>query len=187
MSDDVKLCECGCGSEVRGRYVKGHNRRRTEFKHGTNTGYTYRKCRCDLCIDWQRAARKRRTKSKKSESQREAQREAQRKYSEKVGRKKADEFKRSKQVSTRQTASRHGYTWTGPELEIVARLDLTLTQAAEMLGRTYIAVSAKRHQLKEDPRVIALAGNQPDPTPGTVAFSEADSDLSSAYETGAGK
>lgn len=73
-------------------------------------------------------------------------------------------------LKTEGTAHRKGVQWTGPELEIASRADLSVTEIAELLGRTYCAVVSKRKALKVDPRAVALAGNVPDPMPGTVAL-----------------
>jgi hypothetical protein len=57
-----------------------------------------------------------------------------------------------------ETATRWGYPWTGPELELLARTDLTARQIATMTGRSCRAVYGKRHQLKADPKTINHAG-----------------------------
>lgn len=62
------------------------------------------------------------------------------------------------QAQTLQRATRRGQQWTGPELELVARTDLTMKQAALALGRTYAAVRAMRLKVKADPKTIHLAG-----------------------------
>lgn len=59
---------------------------------------------------------------------------------------------------TRPTAHRSHYQWTGPELELAARTDLTAIEVAQMIGRTAFAVAHKRSALKVDPRAINLAG-----------------------------
>lgn len=74
-------------------------------------------------------------------------------------------------MNTQETAHRRGNQWTGPELEIASRTDISVTEIAKMLGRTYFAVVSKRKALKVDPRAVALAGNIPNPKPGTVALS----------------
>lgn len=56
------------------------------------------------------------------------------------------------------TATHHRQQWTGPELEIAARADLTLREVAHMLGRTIAAVAYARRGLREDPRKMNLAG-----------------------------
>lgn len=48
--------------------------------------------------------------------------------------------------------------WTGPELELAARADLTALQVANAIGRTVNAVRGARRQLRIDPRKINLAG-----------------------------
>jgi len=60
--------------------------------------------------------------------------------------------------SLRSEAHRHGQEWTGPELEIALRKDLSAQQAAILLGRTLSAVNAARYRTKHFPREIQLAG-----------------------------
>lgn len=56
-------------------------------------------------------------------------------------------------------AHRHGHEWTGPELELLARPDLSTRQLAEMLGRTTYAVEYQRTKLRKgEPRSVTLAG-----------------------------
>jgi hypothetical protein len=62
------------------------------------------------------------------------------------------------QRRTEETASRRGYEWTGPELEIAARPDLTAQQVALMLGRTLRGVRRMRDRLRNDPKIRHLAG-----------------------------
>ena len=62
------------------------------------------------------------------------------------------------QARTTDNARRRGYVWTGPELEIAARDDLTVAEIARMLGRTYYAVVTARHRIRRDPRADWLAG-----------------------------
>lgn len=62
------------------------------------------------------------------------------------------------QHTTLPTAGRRGMPWTGPELEIVARTDLTAEQAAQMTGRTYHGVADQRRKIGIDPRKRDLAG-----------------------------
>jgi hypothetical protein len=67
-------------------------------------------------------------------------------------------------AKSRDTAERHGKQWTGPELELAARPDLTARQVAEMTGRTHHAVKTVRKRLQVDPRIIRLAfGGSPTP------------------------
>ena len=61
-------------------------------------------------------------------------------------------------AETRPGATHHGEEWTGPQLEIAARPDLTATQAARMLGRTADAVMAARKKIRRDPRTSQVAG-----------------------------
>ena len=138
-------------------------------RHGIRYTYRVRKCRCDECVEWNR---ERLRKEREANPGRNAQYQA--KFRERnpgAGLEKRQLFARSKAEETRTVAIRAGQEWTGPEMELVSRDDLTVTEIAKMLGRTYAAVTYRRHALKVDPRAVALAGNAPDPTPGTVALS----------------
>lgn len=48
--------------------------------------------------------------------------------------------------------------WTGPELELASREDLSASQVASKLGRTLYAVKHMRRKLRDDPRKVLLAG-----------------------------
>ena len=62
------------------------------------------------------------------------------------------------QAPSLESATRSGVQWTGPEMELLARRDLTARQIAGMLGRTYYAVANARWRLQRDPRAQMLAG-----------------------------
>lgn len=62
------------------------------------------------------------------------------------------------QRETSEGARNHKKEWTGPELEIAARDDLSTREAAEKLGRTFRSVQTMRRKLKLDPRKARLAG-----------------------------
>jgi hypothetical protein len=69
----------------------------------------------------------------------------------------ADEVRARVQAATVDGARNGRKQWTGPELEIAARQDLTARQVAGMLGRTLYAVKHVRRQLRTDPRKVWLA------------------------------
>lgn len=54
------------------------------------------------------------------------------------------------------SATRHRYTWTGPELDMALRKDLTIRQIATALGRSIYAVRAARAAALKDPRKARL-------------------------------
>jgi len=58
------------------------------------------------------------------------------------------------QARTARSAGHHGAEWTGPEIEIVLRPDLTAEEVAAMLGRTYNAVVTARWKAKHLPAWI---------------------------------
>jgi hypothetical protein len=63
-----------------------------------------------------------------------------------------------KQAESLDRAGRRYYQWTGPELEMLLREDLTNAQLAEALGRTYAAVTQMKTQVRRDPRKAWMAG-----------------------------
>lgn len=71
---------------------------------------------------------------------------------------------RDRQAQTLERATNHGKQWTGPEMELVLRGDLSVRQLALKLGRTINAVRYIRRQLveKQDPRYVKVAGMTPD-------------------------
>lgn len=127
------------------RRAKNRNKERlergeVEIEHGRN-GYVNWLCRCAACLEGEYNARvplsaRRVQKKKASEA---------RLYMERRNR-TADRAKRQRQQ------------WTGPELEIASRTDLSITEIALLLGRTYSAVVNVRVKLKRDPKSIRVAG-----------------------------
>ncbi len=66
---------------------------------------------------------------------------------------------RARQDQTSAVAHRKGLYWTGPEVELVDRDDMTLSEMAVMLGRTYAAVVEMRSKLRRgDPKALGLVG-----------------------------
>lgn len=66
-----------------------------------------------------------------------------------------------RQNETLERAVNRGKQWTGPELEIALRKDLTTKEAALMLGRTLRGVEGARRGSRRDPRKDDLAGLPP--------------------------
>lgn len=76
-------------------------------------------------------------------------------------------YARDAQAESLPRATNYGKEWTGPELEIAARDDLSARDAAQMLGRTYAAVVNQRRKLRAgDPKKSTLAGLR---RPGSAA------------------
>lgn len=147
---------------------------RVPAKHG-ETGYGNYGCRCTVCVS---AWRDRCRVSYEAERVRIEQRRsdgvtppehgvngyrswgcrcevcvsAAREYSAEVTRRAQDR--------SLEHAHRYRAEWTGPELELAARTDITHVQLAEMLGRTVHAVRTKRHKLRTKPREQWLAGKR---------------------------
>lgn len=62
------------------------------------------------------------------------------------------------QQDTLPTAHHHGYQWTGPELEVALRNDLTTREKAKILGRSYAATNTARQKALHDPKWVRVAG-----------------------------
>lgn len=72
--------------------------------------------------------------------------------------KSAHERYKRRLADTLPTATKSGQHWTGPEMEVAMREDLTVTEIAKMLGRTYKAVAARRALCRSDPKWANAAG-----------------------------
>jgi hypothetical protein len=55
---------------------------------------------------------------------------------------------RGAQSETKQEAGHSGRHWADDELAIITRPDLSIKQAALMIGRTYASVAGKRSRLR---------------------------------------
>jgi hypothetical protein len=55
---------------------------------------------------------------------------------------------------------RGGYQWTGPEMEIIERDDLTARQAGLMIGRSIFAVQRRREAIRNEPKLQRVLGAQ---------------------------
>ena len=70
---------------------------------------------------------------------------------------------RKRQAQTLERAVNNGKQWTGPEMELVLRGDMSVRELALALGRTMNAVRYIKRQLveKQDPRYVNVAGMTP--------------------------
>lgn len=62
------------------------------------------------------------------------------------------------QAEAKARAHRHGAQWTGPELELASRRDLSTLDVAHMIGRSYWAVETMRRDLGKEPALAQVAG-----------------------------
>ncbi|MCM8555375.1 hypothetical protein [Streptomyces sp. STCH 565 A] len=67
-------------------------------------------------------------------------------------------YRASSQAQTIPVARNHRKEWTGSELELAARTDLTANEVAKMLGRTFNAVTTMRSRMEREPKYASLAG-----------------------------
>lgn len=77
---------------------------------------------------------------------------------EECDRVRSSQSQRQSQAVSLQSARRRGFVWTGPDMELVMRDDLTLAELASMLGRTYASVAAMRTKVRHDPKCAKVAG-----------------------------
>jgi hypothetical protein len=78
-------------------------------------------------------------------------------YTAKRSRKRKDLLRRE----TIDGATHRYQPWTGPQLELAMRYDLTAKEIALMTGRTHSAVQSMRARLRrEDPTTLVLAGEK---------------------------
>lgn len=106
-------------------------------QHGDPSMWQTYRCRCDVCDTARRQYRREREYERLSASER---------------RKALDSLAGTRaklQARTAATARRRGARWTGPEMQLVARKDLTATEVARMTGRTFHAVSNVRAALRD--------------------------------------
>lgn len=106
-------------------------------QHGDPGMWQTRRCRCAVCDQARREYRRAREWDRQEDAVRAARVESMRVDRE-----------RRQQVSL-ETARRSGARWTGPEMELVAREDLSATEVAQMIGRTLHAVTHARAALRD--------------------------------------
>lgn len=115
-----------------------------QITHGRN-GYVYWGCRCATCTDANTAETYAPGRVWEVGHPEEGRENSRRKW-------------KGEQEKTLNVATRNRHEWTGPELELASRTDLTARELALLLGRTYAAVKTMRYKLKADPKTISLAG-----------------------------
>lgn len=61
-------------------------------------------------------------------------------------------------AQTKSNAHHHGDQWTGPEIEMALREDLSIKELARLLGRSAYAIASIRYKATHDPKWISIAG-----------------------------
>ena len=133
-------CRCGECTEVyrSDRVMKRRARaaRATpqSVPHGLN-GYAGWMCRCEICC----AAHNAYTEANRSRIYANLQR---------------------RHAHAIEGAVNHGKVWTGAEMEVASRPDLTDSDVAEMLGRSIWAVINVRQRMRSEPKYQRVLGTQ---------------------------
>jgi len=170
-----RCSECKTANNLHHSAARERRKNRNPRRHGA-MAYSNWGCRCQICCDaW--SEKMRRDRERRFREVQSGDREiphGRNGYSWgcrcAVCRKETFCYQNSKLRErndlARRRAGRHHYQWTGPELEVASREDLTMAEIATLLGRTIYAVRHKRRALRIDPRAINLAGIPTD-SPGT--------------------
>lgn len=98
-------------------------------------GYSNYMCRCEVCIaasaEWRATNHQARLRQAKRRN-----------------------------ATSLDSARKHGQQWTGAEMEIASRRDLTDIEVGRMLGRTVSAVMTMRFKIRHDPKYQRVVGSQ---------------------------
>lgn len=139
ISRELGLGESGklVRSLLREAGVEPERRMPLSAKHGGPGMWQTRGCRCEVCVEGRREYRRKHEFGRLSADEQAS-------ALEEIGGVRA-----RLQAESAKTARRSGGRWTGPELELVARDDLTVSELAERLGRTFHAVSHVRAALRD--------------------------------------
>lgn len=147
-------------------------KRKRGFTHGAQYAYSRAGCRCEACRAWAAAehqkyfarhpekaagatARLLGLKLADPEKDRKVQARA----------KVKQQARNAESAAAAIARGRHWQRWTGPDLEMAARTDLSLAQIAVMIGRSEKSVSCMRQRLGDaSPRDRMLANGPAPPT-----------------------
>jgi len=135
------------------------------FTHGTNFGYSKAGCRCSECRAWASAYHQKwypGSVSQQASADRYRKRRAENPDEYQAKSADATRNAQARNVRSRESAGRHNSPWTGTEMELISRKDLTTAELAGMLGRTLVAVRTMRLRLKDrNPRDRMLRDGTP--------------------------
>lgn len=118
-------------------------------RHGTLNGYNRHKCHCVRCREAKSAAERRRRQAMPKEQRRaiEAARPARPRTA--ADKERARSYIERRQQSTAVQATEHHRRWSAEDVQTALRSDLTVWEAAELLGRTGSAVANVRHRFRK--------------------------------------
>lgn len=68
-----------------------------------------------------------------------------------------DRLAKAKQAQSIEAAAHHFQQWTGWELELITRTDITVREMARLTGRTFYAVRTMRKRLRREKALQAVA------------------------------
>jgi len=160
-------CRCAkCRRANAKRHAEQRVRRKSSHSvdtipHGAS-GYVNYGCECDVCRDAvsERNQLQRRSRVERSEQAPHGTKAAYSGWGCRCAecRRAGNEYRQGIYSETLDGASNHFKKWTGPEMEILERGDLSHREAALLLGRTVWAVQTMRRRLRAEPKVIQVVG-----------------------------
>lgn len=137
-------------------------------RHGTTNMYMDHGCRCESCSA-SNASRIRDLREKRKGNGKKPVEHGLSGYSnydcrckvcDAAGKESNQRIVKKLQDATVDTAVNWGKEWTGPELEVLTRTDMTISEMAKALGRTYKGVAGMKRKMNDHPREQWLAGER---------------------------
>lgn len=122
------------------------------IRHGTPYAYDKKGCRCSVCGDAYRKWRR-----PKAAAYRAGHKDTRREY-DLSHRTRINQKRRLRNDKSLEYAFNHNKQWTGPEMEIAERPDMTDIQVGAMLGRSQMAVAMIRHRIRNEPKYRQING-----------------------------
>ncbi len=120
----------------------------TDPRHGTLSGYNRHKCRCERCRAAKAAAEVRRRRAMTIEQRRAIAARRTPRAPTDASKARTKDYIDRRQVDTRANAREHQRPWTTEDIAVALRTDLTVWEAAKLLGRTGSAVANARHRFR---------------------------------------
>ena len=118
-------------------------------RHGTLTGYNRHKCHCVRCRAAKSAAERRRRQAMPIEQRRAIEAARLPRPRTPADKARTRNYIERRQQSTAEQATAHHHRWTAEDIHTALRPDLTVWEAAELLGRTGSSVANARHRFRK--------------------------------------
>ncbi|WP_440717537.1 hypothetical protein [Gordonia oryzae] len=121
-------------------------------RHGTLSGYNSHKCHCERRRAAKAAAETRRRRAMTVEQRRAIDARRTPRTPSDASKARTKDYIDRRQIDTRANAREHQRPRTAEDIAVALRTDLTVWQAATLLGRTGSAVANARHRFRNRPQ-----------------------------------